>query len=220
MNLNSINSLVSFVIKDLKPDLILTKPLFERLLHSAQTKQFTELLPAFETNRIISVELSPFKIIMGDNTPELTINSFGRAILPSDCYYPSSARFRYVKNGVLVGWYDIPILSDKEFEDRVASNLMKPSFQYPISNHQAAFMRFAPTNLKRAYFTYLSFPTYPVYAVIVDRGFQEYDAANSSTWQWKDASTILIIQKLLAELNLSLTVEQITNYQQQKQNQQ
>lgn len=103
MTLNDINSLTSQAIKDAKPDLILTKSVFERLLHTAQTKHFSSLLPEFEQSRIIGVELSPFKVIMGDTTPELSVNSFGRAILPSACYMPSTARFRYIKNKIIVG---------------------------------------------------------------------------------------------------------------------
>jgi hypothetical protein len=215
MNLNDINGLISFILKDIKPDLVLTKPMFERLVHSAQVKQFTELLPAFESTKIISVELAPFKKIMGDTTPELVIDALGYAVPPSDCYYPSSARFRHVKDGT-VNWYDIVILDDKQYEDRVASNLYKPSLQYPVCNYQSGVMRFSPVNLKRAYFVYLRMPMYPVYAVTTTRGFQEFDEANSTVWEWTDVSTVAIIQKLMSEINIDLAIESINNYQKQQ----
>jgi len=219
MTLRDVNSLVSFILKDIQPDLILVSALFERLLNVAQTKQYMEHLEQFEQTKILSVEMSPFKKNMGEKTSPLSIDKWGYAITPSDFYYPDHIRYRYIKDGQFISFYDVVILDDKNWNDRVGSNLMKPSFNYPIANVQNGYIRFAPLDLKKVIMDYLMFPTYPKYAVSTTKGFQEFDENNSSVWQWKDASTIQIVQKLLAELNLSLTIEQINN-QQQKQQQQ
>jgi hypothetical protein len=217
MTLNSINSLVSFIFSEIKPDFILTAPLFERHINVAQTKEYAELLTAYETTRILSIELSPFKRNMGEQTQPLLVNKFGYATMPDECYYPSRLRYKYIKNGELQGWYDVILLDDMNFNDRVASNLFKPVFEYPIANIQNRYIRVAPTNLKRLHFDYLKFPNYPIYNVTTTRGFQEFDESTSSVWEWNDISSVSIIQKLFAELNSNITVEQINNYQKQKQ---
>ena len=179
-----------------------------------------DLLSAFEQTKVLSIELSPFKRNMGEKTQPLLIDKWGHATPPSDYYYPSHIRFKYIKNGELVGNYDVVLLDDKNYNDRIGSNLFKPSFEYPIANTQNTYIRFAPTNLKRVDFDYLKFPTYPSYNVTTSRGFQEFDETNSSEWEWNDPSTIQIIKRLLAEINIDLTVDQINNYQNQKPQQQ
>ena len=217
MDLNSINSLVSYAIKDAKPDLILTPQIFERLLNKAQIAQYMELISSFEDSKVISMELSHFKRNMGEITPPLAIDKYGHAPMPDECYLPSHIIFKYIKDGVIIGLYDVPLLSDKEYSDRIASNLMKPSFVYPIANIQSKMIRFSPINLKRVNFDYIKLPTYPKYAVTISRGFQEWDEANSSVWEFGDISTLKIIQRLLAEINIDLSIDQINQYNNQKQ---
>jgi len=217
MTLNDINALTSYAIKESKPDLILTVPTFERLLNKAQVAQFADLISSFETSKIVSMELSKFKRNMGEITPPLAIDRHGHATMPDECYLPSHLTFKYVRNGAVVGIYDIVLLSDKEYNDRRASNLMAPSFTYPIANIQSNMIRFAPINLKRASFDYIKFPTYPKYSVTHARGFQEWDESTSSVWEFGDISSIQIIQRLLAELNIDMTINQIQSIQKQQQ---
>jgi hypothetical protein len=217
MKLSDINSITSFAIKEARPDLILTPPVFERLLNKAQVAQFADLISAFETSKIVSMELSKFKRNMGETTPPLSIDKFGHATMPDECYLPSHLTFKYVRNGVVVGIYDIVLLSDREYNDRKASNLMAPSYNYPIANIQSNMIRFAPINLKRANFDYIKFPTYPKYSVTHARGFQEWDESTSSVWEFGDISSIQIIQRLLAELSISTTIEQLQQIQKQQQ---
>lgn len=216
MKLSDINSITSFAIKEAKPDLILTPPVFERLLNKAQVAQFADLISAFETSKIVSMELSKFKRNMGEITPPLAIDRHGHATMPDECYLPSHLSYKYVRNGVIVGIYDIILLSDREYQDRIGSNLMKPSFTYPIANIQSNMIRFAPINLKRANFDYIKFPTYPKYSVTHARGFQEWDESTSSVWEFGDISTIQIIQRLLAELSISTSIEQLQQIQKQQ----
>lgn len=217
MKLSDINSLVSYVVKDNLPDLILTPPVFERLLNKAQMAQFAELISSFEQNKIVSVELAHFKRVMGEITQPLMIDKNGYATLPEDCYLPSHIRFRLIKDGQFVSYYDCVLLSDKEYSDRIASNLLRPSVTYPIANLQHNFIRFAPKNLKKVEFEYIKRPTYPSYKVITSRGFQEWDESTSSVWEWSDIASITIIQRLLAELSISTTIEQLQSIQKQQQ---
>ena len=218
-NLNDINFLVSYALEKKAPGIELPQNKFEQLLHQAQLMQFRRKLgipeqydprapQGFEVNKIITSDLEPFKVIMGDKTMELKVKN-GYADLPKDYYYPSTMRLRQVKAGV-ESWRKVDILSDKEFDDRVASALLNPSLRFPVANFQAGVIRIAPMIIKSIYFVYLRLPKKPVYAVKFNRGFAEYDPANSTKLEWNDVNILDIIAIMLNELlQVQITMQEI-----------
>ena len=104
MNLGDISNIISFILSDRKPDLVLTAGEFERILHVCQLKQFKRkiglpeeyqpgtAIPAqvYEISKVITDDLAPFKVIMGGDNPPLNVDDKGEATLPSDFFYPSA----------------------------------------------------------------------------------------------------------------------------------
>ncbi len=226
--LNDINFLVSYALEKKAPGIELPKNKLEQLLQQSQLLQFKRKLgipeqydprnpQGFEVNKIITSDLEPFKVIMGDKTPMLKVDSQGYATLPKDFYYPSTLRIRQVKSGV-ESWRKVDVLSDKEFNDRISSALLHPSLRYPIANFQSGVVRFEPRNIKVAHFVYLRLPVKPVYAIKMTRGFAEYDSTKSTELQWNDINTLDIISILINELlQVQITMQEIQQIKQPSQ---
>ena len=207
--LNDINFLVSYALEKKAPAIELPQNKFEQLLYQAELIQFKRKLgipeqynpnnpQGFEIDKVITSDLEPFKVIMGDKTPELKVKD-GYADIPGDYYYPSTMRLRLVKKGVQ-SWRNVDILPDKEFNKRMTSSLLQPSLRYPCANFQAGVIRVEPRTVHSLYFVYLRLPVKPVYAVKYIRGFAEYDAAKSTELEWNDINILDIISILLNEL--------------------
>ena len=226
MNLKDINGILAFAIKDKKPDLVITIPVFIRLIHVSQLKHFKrkiglpeEYAPgrpiprqAYEISKMNSIDLAPFKVVMGNNSMPLKINAYGNALIPSDFYFPSSARYQWVRSQILVSWQEVEILDDKTFNKRITSSLMAPSRKHPVANVQNGAIQFVPKDLKFVNFTYLRVPPEPVYGVKYDRGFAESVPATSTELLWSDTNVIDICAIALFDLGIIMNKQEIASY--------
>lgn len=212
MTLNDINFIVSFTLERYAPSLVVTPYKLGQLLHVAQLKHFKRKLglpedaqkvQQYEISKVISSDLDPFKVIMGDKTMEMRVVD-GYAPLPSGFYYPSTMRYRRVKLGKET-WKEVDILSDKEFDHRVSSTLLRPSTRYPIANLQKNYFRVEPRGIRSVYFVYLKLPTKPVFGITMVRGFSEYDPTTSTELEWNDVNIIDIIYIMLSDLGVKIS---------------
>ena len=227
-NLNDINFLVSFALEKKAPGIELPQAKFEQLLHQSQLIQFRRKLgipevynpnnpTGFETSKVITSDLEPFKVIMGDKTMELKVKD-GYATQPDNYYFPSTMRLRVVKS-VVESWRKVDILSDQEFDNRISSALLQPNLRYPACNFQAGVIRVAPRTIRSLYFVYLKLPQKPVFSVSYDRGFAEYDPTNSTELEWNDMNILDIVSILINELlQVQISMQEIQQMSKQQPN--
>jgi hypothetical protein len=122
---------------------------------------------SFEVTQIITDDVLPFKIHMGDqNTPPLSVNSNGYADIPSDFFYPSALSHKYFPNTDCTGSYilrPIDVLTDSQWDHIAGSAIRMPTLMYPACNFQNGVIRFLPKDIQRVDFVYLKLPETPVY---------------------------------------------------------
>ena len=229
MNLGDISNIISFILSDRKPDLVLTAGEFERILHVCQLKQFKRkiglpeeyqpgtAIPAqvYEISKVITDDLAPFKVIMGGDNPPLNVDDKGEATLPSDFFYPSALTYKYIKESGEIVLREVELLSDKEYNKRLASFVKRPSRKFPVGNICGNKIRFYPYTLKFVDMVYLCVPPKPVYGTSYGKGYQKYDPATSTELLWNDVNIIDIISLFMNELGLNIPSSDLIAYSNQ-----
>jgi hypothetical protein len=226
MLLNEVSNIISFILADRKPDLVVSAGEFERQLHVAQLKLFKTRLglpesyrpgapvpgQVWEISKVITDDLAPFKVLMGGTDASLVIDDDGIATLPADFYYPSSLIYKYIKSDGSVDWKEVDLVTDKEWNKRQASHIKRPSLKAPIGNIYKNKIRFSPVTLHYVDFMYLRTPTAPVYGTSYGKGYQKYDPATSTELEWNDTCILDIIGIFLGDLGVSVTNGDLVNY--------
>ena len=170
---------------------------------------------SYEITRKISHDLRKFMVYMGQNVPPLFVNTDGFAYLPSDCYYPSAMRFKYIKSGV-TSYKKVDLVTDEQFFDRQNDYITKPTKKHPIANIIGDMVRVEPRDLKYIEFDYLRRPV-DCYFAIDDgvAGYNAYDATNSVQLEWDDVNVIDIIALVLERIGVNLTRDDILKFGEQ-----
>jgi hypothetical protein len=229
MNLGDISNIISFILSDRKPDLVVTAGEFERILHLCQLKQFKRKIglpeeyqpgsavPAqvYEISKVITDDLAPFKVIMGGDNPPLTLDDKGEAYLPEDFFYPSALTYKYIKTTGEIVPREVELLSDKEYNKRLASFVKRPSLKFPVGNIYGNKVRFYPYTLKFVDMIYLRVPPKPVYGSSYGKGYQRYDSATSTELLWNDVNIIDIISLFMNELGINIPSADLISYSNQ-----
>jgi hypothetical protein len=159
---------------------------------------------AFEITKKITQDLLPFKVHMGKSgTVPLYVDAYGYATTPSNLYYPST--MTYLKSEAHgLTYKPIDILDDQAWVDRVDDALTAPSVNRPVANFQVSYIRFSPIKNAWVEFIYLKYPDDPVFGYTQDRGFIEYDSANSTELEWDEANQVDIIAIMLSDLGVNM----------------
>jgi hypothetical protein len=150
-------------------------------------------LQDFEANKKISTNLShTFKVAGSPEVPPISVDSFGRAILPDDFYYPSSqytAQFLNKCGGHdelrnAVEWVDEATFTARNRK----GSMLEPTAEYPMACYTTIFnpetgayipaVLVAPKS-KTLYMTYIRRIATPVFAYVLDRTTVIYDPDNS-----------------------------------------
>jgi len=148
-------------------------------------------------------DLYQFKVKKGEGTPPLyVVNGF--AAIPSDYYHflsmnvPSGGTYRRVRK-----------CDDELFEYLRESPIEYPTEAYPICRFTESNIQFLPATTLYVNFTYYKIPPAPVYGFVVTNGFIEYNAATSVELDWDESDQVKIIQLVLQDLGVMVSVEQI-----------
>lgn len=220
MNLNEQRIVVSTIIQDKNPAINIVPEQWDILLHLAQLKHFKrkiglpeEYVPGapipaqvFEITQKISDDLIPFTFHMGRaGTPPLYVSSNGEATTPTDMYYPATMTYNLIKPGGGVEPRMVDIVNDKEWQDLTTSYICNPTKRFPIANFKKDYIRFDPKNLQMVDFTYIKFPTKPVFAYTITNGYVEYDSVNSVELEWDEVNQLDILYILLSDLGVVAT---------------
>jgi len=219
MNLNDCLMLMNLIVGDMSPATgELAKEQFNILARTGNLMHFKKKIglpeeyqpnapvtrQVYEVTTKISQDLSPFKVVMGENnTAPLMINANGIATIPTDLYYPSSLIFKYVHDTIVKNRF-VDILTDKEYDRRISSAVEYPTKYFPVCNFQDGYIRFTPKDLQYANFTYLRYPVDPEYKVTVIDGQNVYDAVNSVQFEWNRVNIIDIIHLMLETIGVHI----------------
>lgn len=226
MNLQNISNIISWVLADRKPDMVVVPEELCRLLHVAQLKHFKRKLglpeeyspgvpvpgQVYEISKVITDDLTPFKVLMGGDNAVMAIDDDGNASLPEDFYYPSTLTYKYIKENGDVLFKEVELLSDKEYNKRIASFVRRPSRKYPVANIYGSKIRFYPTTLKYVEFLYLMVPPEPVFGTTYTRGFLDYNPATSTELLWNDVNVIDIIGLVIKEFGINISNADLVQY--------
>jgi hypothetical protein len=125
----------------------------------------------------------------GPDNPQMNIDKYGIAELPSDYFAFSSCYYNYVVQNscddIDTKPKEVDFLTDAEWSDRLNSVIVPPELEYPVAKMGAGKIQFAPRNLKKVDFTYLREPAAPVLAFTYDANNDYvYDAANSTQFDF------------------------------------
>ena len=199
---------------------------WELMLHVAQLKHYKRKLglpeeyrpgqpmptQAFEITKRISDDLSPFMVEIGRNGQlPLPVSAQGEATLPADFFYPTGILYNLITpKGIKPK--NVPLLTDKEWNETMSSQIIKKTKQYPIANIKNGYIRFAPLNLQFVDFTYLREPVRPVYAFTNTGGLMQYDNANSVQLEWDELNQLDIMYMLLGDLGVVVSKKEIVDY--------
>lgn len=232
MDLNDVREFINVILKEQAPDKVYMSPSqFADVLNQCSLVHFKRKIglpeeyrpgqpiprQAFEITKKLTLDLLPFKVEMGTTTPPLTVNQFGLADIPGNCYYPAAFGFRLYRNGVL-DYREVDMVNDLEWKSRLRNSITKPTQRYPICNLLGnGKIRFAPTNLGRVDFVYLKYPQAAVFGYSIQSGFIKYEQAQSTQLEWDDINMIDIIMLYLERIGVVLTRTDLLQYAQKVQ---
>jgi hypothetical protein len=227
MDLNNIRTFLNIILRDHAPErMSMTPEQFIELLNICSLLHFKKKvglpeeyrpgmpLPrqAYEITKKLSIDLNPFKVAMGDDTPPLVVDAYGHATLPAGCYYPTAFAFRLFRNGE-VDIREIDIVNDQQWFERQGNRITKPSQKYPIVQFiGGGKVRFSPFNLLRVDMTYLKLPTPAVYGYTITSDFIKYNASTSTQLEWDDINIIDIIFMFLERIGVQISRQDLIQY--------
>lgn len=134
--------------------------------------------PYYQKTRQVTDAVAPLMITLGENgNPYLLIASNGYAEYPEDFFLFSSQSYVKMTNttsGSQIEEKEIVDMTDEQFTNRLRSVRKAPTLERPISTTRNGKLRYAPEGLKRAKFTYLRKPVYPIWDFTIVGNNQVY----------------------------------------------
>lgn len=180
MDLGAIYNYVNFVLNKESNGEPYTIVHFNTVLPEVCQECFNDIIKAYETSKTNSDQIAPFKVVIGNDTTPLLVDSKGKAKKPTDYFRSSSMTYKYSDNGE-VKYSPVTELTDGEFAVRKGSSLLKPTFEYPIVTTRDGHFEFMPTNLQYIDLTYIKKLTTPKYGYYINSfGEPVFMAASSS----------------------------------------
>lgn len=224
MNNYDILRLAKYIAGDRMPGKALSQEMFGLLLDSAQTKHYKRKIglpeayqpgipypsQSYDINQKITEDMRKFKVMMGDEVaPMLVVN--GKAQLPADYYYVSAITFKHIRNTV-VKYREVEVVNDKQWNERMSSSLVNPTFKYPIVNFQKDYLRVAPAQIQYLDFIYLRLPVTPVIKFKNDTGIPAYDTERSVELEWDNVNKMDILHIALGDMGINLSKPELLQY--------
>lgn len=140
---------------------------FNLLLPVCSTELYDQILSLYEKDDFATATLSRFKVYMGNNTPQLAIDTYGKATFPTDYKKYSGSIYKQIINNVTY-LRKVDELTDEEYTTRLASYITIPTKNNPVVNIRDEYFQFYPYNLVSVDLMYLRVPTIPIYDFYYD----------------------------------------------------
>lgn len=128
--------------------------------------------------------------------PALSIDASGNANYPNDYY----RKVRISKDD-----YDVQVLIEDELSEVIKSPLFPPSATEPVVVFRNGEFQFYPITLVSADLIYLRYPETPVFAYKANAttGAVEYDADNSTEFEWNESKHSILLSMIYEEFGLT-----------------
>lgn len=142
------------------------------------------------------------------------------ATLPSDYAYLSSARVTTFLNndgcgGTVQKGY-VKIVPDSKIGVILNDDLLFPNNEYPIGNIQNSQFHLYPSTVQKCVFTYLRYPTSPVWGYTIVNGRQVYSSGTSVNFEFPEIVHKSILLKMLSYKGISIREQEIVSYAESK----
>lgn len=110
----------------------------------------------------------------------------GKIQKPANVSFVSSARHIYYNSQNIAREVKIEFVDDAQLADRLNSEIVPPTNEYPIMVEYSDYFQFFPQSLQNVKLTYLRLPVKPVWAYTVINGEAVYDPTNSVNSEFPD----------------------------------
>jgi hypothetical protein len=198
---------------------------FNQSLPWADIEVLDGYIKDYEKTRILSTNLIHlFKTYGTPETPKLSVDSFGRVILPDDFYYPSSGYSSTFLNKNCQAsreFNNLEFLDDATFNYRRSTKVLKPKAKYPIACYTTVFQQdlqgneeyvpalmVAPANIKQIGLTILRRPVPAVLGYTVSNGTVIYDPTTSTQPDWPESALDDYVEALVRVISRSIHSQQ------------
>jgi hypothetical protein len=202
--------------------------LFNRVIRSASEDLFNSLLPGnflmsgrrkYEETQKISDSLSPFK-----KMKDLMVDTYGKGLYPVDYAYLSSIRKVVTTNNVCdedereIVEKPVRVMDDDKLAHILSSKIVGPSIKKMkfYASQYDTFWQFWPKNIQVVRFTYLCFPTPPVYAFTMTNNRPVYDEGNSVQFQWRATEHNEIVIRAAKIVGINLREQELIQFAEQQ----
>jgi len=227
MTLEQIRDLIILISSEKGNDVNYGPEEFCDLIHLAQLRHYKRKLglpeeyspgvplprQAFEINQRITEDMRRFKVINGYGITEPKFVNKGVLAIPKDYFIVTGLSYNYyLKNFNEILPRKIEILSDLEYNDRVTSLVKRPTNMFPVATVSGSKILIYPDKISHVDFTYLRLPKKPVWKVIDNDGFYEYDAVNSVNVEWNDLNIIDIVSIMLSDIGIKTKQQDVLQY--------
>ena len=236
MNLGEILSLINYISNKDQTGRTMTPNQFNLLLDASNNDYFKKKygLPeeyqpgqpfpaqSYEITQKITDDMRSFKKWLGGRDyPALSIDTSGRADIPTDYVHYSSIRYRKVTNSAdcttpTTEYKTIEVLTDAQIGDRLQNSIKMPTIDNPICSFYSDYIQFYPITLARTDFTYLRYPTTPIFGYTIVNDVEVYNPSTSTEIEWPDINHLDIVRIILSYIGINLREPQLFQYAEMK----
>lgn len=165
---------------------------------------------AYQVTQKITEDVLPFIV----RTPIPESNGF--YAIPADYFAYSSLRYHFTAQATdetpeQSEDYDIRIVPDEEFADRIGSVIRKPSFSRPIAEYTSYGLDVRPKGIQRVFLTYLRIPVTPVWMYNLVNDQPVFNATGSIDFEYPvscfDDLAIMILKMMGVNLEKTELVQ-------------
>lgn len=223
MKIVDIIQLCTLIIGDKKPDYTINVEQLNRVLELVNLRIFKRKLglpegynpqqpEAAEADGRLIDELKMFKVDMGtESQPLVLVNGFANS--PTDLFYPLSMLSKQISNNK-VKYGRIDMLSELQFQERLASSITKPTHRDGIARFNNGRIQVLPSEIQYVLFSYYRIPRTPFYAVTYANGYAEYEPKTTVEFEYDSVTVIDAIPMILQELGFSIPSQEVLTYSQ------
>ena len=213
-DVNEVYELYNLIINKNQAGGYLSSDEYNNLAPKVQTRWFNKAYETYGSSQQSEDDLKVLK-----TSVNLPLNTEGNVTIPSDYFHLdaiTSVNY-YKKRGILKSTrVQHEIVSTSEYANRIGSDSLVPTKDYPISLLEASTIKTNPTTIPILTLDYLKQPTPPVWAFTVVSGRKVYDSANSTQFEVPEYATPQLVLMLLEEMGVSIRDVDVTQYAVQK----
>ena len=194
---------------------------FNRYVNMASLELLTQGFNVYQITQRITDDIRKFIV-----TEKLPIDEYGKVGYPQDYIYFLALRTYKQKeydemkencNGTDVNYADIPqvnikLIDNDKLGDRMSSELLRPSIDYPIGTMYSDYIQIYPTTLGMVQIDYLRKPQKAMWGYTTNiSGLPVYNAATSTNLDWHDSVENKIIMKVCKYFGIEVRDVELSN---------